>query len=367
MATTKRPLRVAVLFGGQSAEHEVSLTSARAVIDALRRQPERYEVLPVAITKQGHWLSGGQEIMDLLDAAHGYRALPDEPKSGAAVLAPPASGGLVHLPKGGGPPTPSSVDVVFPVLHGPRGEDGCVQGLLELALLPYVGAGVAASAVGMDKVLMKAVFHAAELPQLAYRAFTARQWRHQRSTVVEETKQALGYPCFVKPANMGSSVGISKVLDPSQLDAAFEEATRYDRKVVIEQAAIDCREVECAVLGNDSPQASVLGEIVPCHDFYDYKAKYLEEGSQLIIPAELSEASTERVRQLAIEAFRAIDCSGMARVDFFVSRDGQQVWVNEVNTIPGFTPISMYPKLWAASGLPFEELIARLIELALEQ
>jgi D-alanine-D-alanine ligase len=365
-------LRVAVIFGGRSGEHEVSLTSAQAIIRALEARPEKYEVLLIGITKEGRWLTGGNPLQALLDAAQGHPALLAPSSGEATVAADPGAGGLVLLPKRGtlGPassPDGQTIDVVFPVLHGPYGEDGTVQGLLELAGVPYVGAGVLASAVGMDKAMMKVVFQQAGLPVLDFRVILRRRWLERPHAIEDEIEREFGYPVFVKPANLGSSVGVSKVHDRSELRPALAEAARYDRKLLVERAALDCREIEVSVLGNDDPIASVPGEIVPHREFYDYRAKYLEEGTQLIIPARLPALTTERVRELAVRAFTAIDCAGMARVDFFVSRDGHDVWVNEINTIPGFTPISMYPKLWEASGIPFSELVDRLIDLALER
>jgi D-alanine-D-alanine ligase len=368
-----RPLRVAVIFGGRSGEHEVSLTSAQAIIRALEARPEKYEVLLIGITKEGRWLIGGNPLQALLAAVQGQPALLASAVAEASVAADPGAGGLVLLPKRAGVPELAApgdgraIDVVFPVLHGPYGEDGTVQGLLELADVPYVGAGVLASAVGMDKALMKAVFRQAGLPVLDYRVILRRRWLERPQAIEDEIEREFGYPVFVKPANLGSSVGVSKVHDRSELRPAIAEAARHDRKILVERAAPDCREIEVSVLGNDDPIASVPGEIVPHREFYDYRAKYLEEGTQLIIPARLPASTAERVRELAIAAFKAIDCAGMARVDFFVSRDGRAVWVNEINTIPGFTPISMYPKLWEASGISFPELVDRLIELALER
>lgn len=258
------------------------------------------------------------------------------------------------------------VDVVFPVLHGPYGEDGTIQGLLELADIPYVGAGVLGSALGMDKALMKTVFKAKGLPVVDHLVIKRRDWETNSREVIQRIEKALGYPCFVKPANLGSSVGVSKVHGPAELPAALNLAARYDRKMLAERA-VDAREIECSVLGNDDPIASVPGEIIPCNEFYDYEAKYIAGESELIIPADLPPAVTQQVRHLAIEAFLALDCAGMARVDFLLDKKTDQIYISELNTIPGFTPISMYPKLWEASGIPYPELIDRLIELALER
>ncbi len=359
-----RRLRVGVLFGGRSGEHEVSVQSAASIVQAL--DPAKYEVIPIGITKAGRWLVGAAPQQFL--AAGEVRsdlALPVQP---TALLPDPTQPGLVPLDAGAlaatGMPT---LDVVFPVLHGPYGEDGTVQGLLDLAGIPYVGSGVAASAVGMDKALMKAVFRDAGLPVVDHLVVLRRELEADLAGVCRRIEARLGYPCFVKPANLGSSVGISKVHGSDELPSALAAAAAYDRKLVVEAAAEDCREIECSVLGNDEPVASVPGEIIPGREFYDYEAKYLDAGSQLIIPARLSETTTQVVRDLAVRAFRAIDGAGLARVDFFVHRQTEQVWVNEINTMPGFTRISMYPKLWEASGLPYPQLVDRLIELALER
>lgn len=335
--------RIAVIFGGRSGEHEVSLRSARSVITAL--DAARYEVVPLAISKLGHWLTGAQAAQMLADPA------------GVAVT----SGSLV--PQG---EALNQIDVVFPVLHGPLGEDGTVQGLLELADLPYVGCGVTASAIGMDKAACKAIFAAHGLPQVPYLVLKRNHWEADRAAVLAAIEKELSYPLFVKPANMGSSVGISKATDRASLRQALNEAARYDRRLVVEQG-IDAREIEVSVLGNDQPLASLPGEIVPRREFYDYAAKYISDDSELLIPAPLSPELTAEVQRLAVAAFLAIDGAGMARVDFLLDRQSGQLYVNEVNTIPGFTSISMYPKLWEASGLPFPQLLDRLIELALER
>jgi len=367
---TQKLLRVAVLFGGKSGEHEVSLTSARAVIRSLQARPDQYQVLPIGITREGRWIAGGGELLKLLEESAGYKPLPERAATLSPVLTDPSEHSLVPVDKSGNVLQPNSigpVDVVFPVLHGPNGEDGTVQGLLDVANLPYVGAGVLGSAVGMDKVAMKAVFVSAKLPVLDYRYFLRRDWQRDPVYWTDEIEKRLGYPNFVKPANMGSSVGISKVHDRSELGPAVLEAARHDRKILVEKAAIDCREIECAVLGNDDPIASVPGEVIPCKEFYDYEAKYLSDGSRIVIPADLPAATSERIRELAVRVFKAVDCAGMGRVDFFVSRDGKTIWANEINTIPGFTPISMYPKMWEASGIKFDDLIDRLIALAIER
>jgi len=322
----------------------------------------KYDVTPVGITKEGRWLTGGDPMKAL--QAQARTLIPADVSNGSEAEAEAASTALA-------PRTPSSeqlapLDVIFPVLHGPFGEDGTVQGLLELAGIPYVGSGVAASAVGMDKALMKAVFRAEGLPVADYLVFKRRDWEAQPERVMQQIEERLGYPCFAKPANLGSSVGISKIHDRREVRAALDLAAQFDRKILVEQG-IDGRELECSVLGNDQPLASVVGEVIPCHEFYDYEAKYVAADSELLIPADLPEAIAEEVRHLAVRAFLALDCAGLARVDFFLERGTDRVLVNELNTIPGFTSISMYPKLWAASGLSYPDLIDRLIELALER
>ena len=353
-------IRVGVLFGGRSCEHEVSVTSARSVLEAI--DVEKYDVTMIGISKEGGWLLA-DDARKVLSAGtvQGDDLVPvllDYPGSSDLI---PSNGNTLESVDH------RSVDVVFPILHGPYGEDGTVQGLLELAGIAYVGAGVGGSAVSMDKELMKRVFHAEGLEQLPYLVFRRRRWQREPMQVQSEVEEELIYPVFVKPANLGSSVGITKVHDASELKDGMNEAARYDGKILVEADAGDCREIECAVLGNDDPKASVLGEIVPGNEFYDYNAKYIDDNSDFVIPARLSEHTTEHVRCLALQAFGAVDASGMARVDFFVTPDESKVYLNEINTIPGFTPISMYPKLWQASGLDYGELIDRLIELALER
>ncbi len=352
--------RVVVLFGGRSAEHEISCISARSVIDAL--DPTKNEVVPVGITKQGRWrvLAGPPalpsetgklpEVTD--DAGPVARLAGDDVTSAMLVVADGVG---------------ETVDVVFPVLHGPFGEDGAVQGMLELAAIPYVGAGLVGSAIGMDKSMQKVIFTAAGLPVDPYETVREPEW-HEDPEGVQARVAALGRPVFVKPATLGSSVGISRVGEGDELDPAVEEAFRYARKVVIERGIEPVREVEVAVLGNDDPVASVVGEIVPTgHPFYDYSAKYLDEdGARLVIPAELAPGLRERIQSMAITAFRSVECWGMARVDFFIA-GGDRLVINEINTIPGFTSISMYPKLWEASGMSYPALIERLLELAVER
>jgi len=353
---TKR-LRVGVVYGGRSGEHEISLRSAAAVIANL--DPARYEVVPIAVGKEGRWRTG-PESLRLLEQAQ--QRLAPIPPHGVEVTLPaePTRAGLVPLAGG----DTVQLDVVFPVLHGTYGEDGTAQGLFELAGVPYVGAGVLASAVGMDKAAMKAVFRDAGVP--VCRWIVAHPAQETIDSLLARVDAELGFPCFVKPANPGSSVGISKVHLPTGLAAAVAEASSYDPKIVIEEA-IAGREFECAVLGNDAPAVAGPGELVPSHEFYDYADKYVDQEARVLIPAPVSDDIATTMRELAVRAFRAVDCSGLARVDFFVESGSDRVLVNEINTMPGFTPISMYPKLWEAAGLPFPRLLDRLIELALER
>ncbi len=353
-------VRVGVIFGGRSVEHEVSLVSARAVLQHLDRA--RYEVVPIGVSHEGRWLTAG-DARTLLDG--GFDGAQTSDATPAALTGDPTVRGLVPT-AAGGPAQRVVLDVVFPLIHGTGGEDGTMQGLLELAGLPYVGSGVLGSSVGMDKGVMKAVFQSAGLACAPWRLVTRRRIAEDASGIAREVDETLGYPCFTKPCNGGSSVGVSKVKSRAGLAGALQLAAQYDRRVLIEQG-IDGQEVECAVLGNDAPQASVVGEIVPSREFYDYQAKYVDEGSQLLIPAGISETQAARVREMSLAAFRALDLAGMARVDFFVRRSDGAVLINEVNTIPGFTPISMYPRLWEASGLPFAALVDRLVQLALER
>jgi D-alanine-D-alanine ligase len=377
-------LRVGVLFGGRSGEHEVSLLSAASVVKAIDKS--KYEVVPIGITKEGHWLTAERaERLLGTSAPHEQkhlRAGDPEATPGAAVLAKgeevfvppvPSAESLVPFSTAQAASAPHSihVDVIFPVLHGTFGEDGTIQGLLELADIPYVGAGVLGSAAGMDKDVMKKLFAAAGLPIVKHVTILRSHWERDPKATRKRIEKALKYPVFVKPANLGSSVGISKAHDKNELGPAIEEAAKYDRKIVIEQGVgskkAKAREIEVSVLGNDSPQASIAGEIVPAAEFYDYNAKYIDEGSKLLIPAKLPKSKMKQVQQLAIQAFQAVDCSGLARVDFLMDPRSGKLWVNEINTMPGFTAISMYPKLWAASGLEYMSLISRLLELALER
>ena len=397
-----RKIRVGLVFGGRSCEHEVSLSSARSVFEAIDRA--QYDLTLIHIAKNGEWRLPARS-----PSGHLAGVVADGPKSGGDGGPPPIlTGGdddgalpiLVAYPDGGrllargadgiGPLVPASgsgtdrgdgrtgadeashastdLDVVFPLLHGPFGEDGTVQGLLELAGIPYVGAGVLGSAAAMDKAMMKRAFRAEGLPMVEHLVVRRSEWRRDPDRIRTEAEARLGYPMFVKPANLGSSVGVHRIDDAGAFPRLVEDAASYDTKVLIEAAALDCHEIECAVLGNDDPEASVVGEIVPSREFYDYDAKYVDDASELIIPAPLPPETSERVRELSIAAFRAVEARGLARVDFFVERGGErQVYVNEVNTMPGFTPISMYPKLWEASGIPYPELIGRLIAFALEE
>jgi D-alanine-D-alanine ligase len=385
-----KKIRVGILFGGRSGEHEVSLLSAASVFNAIDK--EKYEVVPIGITKEGRWVTAADAERLLHGKVEDHkhlRAGDPEATPGAAVLAKGESVVVPPEPQRHGSITPFEtdksslaltrraadraidVDVIFPVLHGTFGEDGTIQGLLELADMPYVGAGVLGSAAGMDKDIMKALFRAAGLPIVKHVTFLRSEWEANRKKVEKFVESKLKYPVFVKPANLGSSVGISKAHNRKQLGPAIEDAAKFDRKIVIEQGVggrkQKAREIECSVLGNDQPQASLPGEIVPSTEFYDYNAKYLDEGSQLIIPAKLSKAETKEVQRLAIGAFKAVDCAGLARVDFLMEPKMRKIYLNEINTMPGFTAISMYPKLWAASGVSYSDLIERLIQFGLER
>jgi D-alanine-D-alanine ligase len=355
-----RKARVGVIFGGQSGEHEISLLSAQSVMRAMDK--DKYDIVPIGITSEGRWLLTGDPLKALTGGQMTMPKLLDAP---LARYAPAQVSRALALGarRAGEPP----LDVIFPVLHGPMGEDGTVQGLFELADIPYVGAGVTSSALSMDKAVMKDVFCAHGLPVPPYLVFLRSQWEYDPEAVMAYIESKLGFPCFIKPANLGSSVGISKAHDHVELDAALAEAASYDRKIVAEQAVPRAREIECSVLGNDDPIASLPGEVKPGREFYDYEAKYFDARTQLIVPAPLPDQVIARVRELAIRAFKAVDCAGMARVDFLLSAETGELYVSEVNTIPGFTAVSMYPKMWEASGLAYPELIDRLIELALER
>jgi D-alanine-D-alanine ligase len=354
MTTDKKRLRVGVLFGGRSGEHEVSLASAASVIRGL--DPDKYEAVPIGISKEGHWLIG--------NAAQ--KMLPEVLKAGQRVVmaADPTDAALIPLDRGAGAGG-QRLDVVFPVMHGTYGEDGTIQGLLDLAGLPFVGAGVLGSAIGMDKDVAKKLLQHARIPVVPWVTVYRADWERNPAAVQKEIEKKFRYPVFVKPATLGSSVGMTKVHSRAELEPALNLAAEFAMKILVERA-VNAREIEVSVLGNHEPKASVPGEIVPHREFYDYTAKYLEEGTALIIPAKLKPAQVKKIQQLAVAAFRALELSGMARVDFFVEKKGGKLFLNEVNTIPGFTSISMYPKLWEATGIPFRELIDRLIALALE-
>ena len=353
-----RRIRLAVLYGGRSAEHAVSVVSARSVMEAL--DPDRFEVVPIGITRDGAWLLPATSPLEL--AAPPGR-LPEVDQAGTAVaLRPDRRTGA--LAAGGG--LGDQVDVVFPLLHGPYGEDGTVQGLFELADLPYVGSGVLASALAMDKAMAKVVFAQAGLPQAPWLVVHEPAWRADPDRIAGQVAARFTYPVFVKPARLGSSIGTAKAHDPSELPHAVEGALAHDAKILVEQG-IDARELECGVLGNLEPQASVVGEVVPGHEFYDFEAKYLDEAAKLLIPAPVPGRVAEQVRQLALTAFQVLGCEGLARVDCFWDEAAERLYLNEVNTIPGFTPKSMFPLLWAASGLSYSDLVARLVELAVER
>ncbi len=353
MEKSQKKLRVGVLYGGRSGEHEVSLTSAASVIRAL--DPEKYEAVPIGITKEGRWLT----------RTPAQKMLPEILKNGQSVMlsADPNVAALVPLDKSSD--TATRVDVVFPVMHGTYGEDGTVQGLLELAGFPYVGAGVLGSAVGMDKDVQKRLFREAKLPTVEFVSFLRTEWERSPDTILKLIAKKLKFPIFVKPACLGSSVGMTKVHNKKELRGGIDTAAEYATKIIVERG-VNGREIEVAVLGNDQPKASIPGEIVPHREFYDYAAKYLEDGTKLLIPAPLSRTQVKKFQELAVRAFRVLDCAGMARVDFFLEKRTGRVYLNEINTIPGFTSISMYPKMWEASGIPYRELITKLIEFALE-
>lgn len=364
--TTK--IRIGVIYGGRSGEHEVSVRSARSVIEAV--DPEKYEVIPVGITKEGRWLSPAESAALLPEPARhrlsNFAGVGDE--GGTALVVDPSSGGLLRQEGAGA--GEQRLDVVFPVLHGTYGEDGTIQGLLEMAGIPYVGCGVLASSTGMDKVTMKTLFRHAGLPVCKYDWFLRREWEGESSGIRERVERGIGYPCFVKPANLGSSVGVSRANDGESLVRAVNLAASYDRKVIVEEG-LDAREIECAVMGNDEPEASLPGEYV-VHDeqakFLDYTEKYSSTGHvEFVVPAPIPRRLTRRVQELAARAFKALDCAGFARVDFFLRRDNNKLLVNELNTIPGLTDVSGFPQMWEASGVPFTQVIDRLVELAFER
>lgn len=354
-------MRIGILYGGQSEEHRVSMMSANAVLEALASGP--YELIPIAIGRDGKWFTEASALALMRDAighapdivrlAGSSQPATDEPSKAVAPFQPDRIRRLV--------------DVVVPVLHGPLGEDGTVQGLLELAGIPYVGSGVLGSAMGMDKLAMKTVLGAHGIPQVKYHGFTRAQWRQEPETILTAIQEKLPYPIFVKPANLGSSVGVSKARTPQELQAAIDKAQRYDRRLIAEEG-VDAREFEVGILGTDAPEASVVGEVeIHDHDFYDYDAKYVDGSTVMTIPAKIPNDVAESIRAMAVRAFHALDLAGLARVDFFWDRESGRVLLNEVNTLPGFTPYSMYPVLWQASGVTYAKLLERLIALALER
>lgn len=354
-----RKIRVGLVFGGRSGEHEVSLASASSVLKSL--DPDKYEAVPIGITREGQWL-----ISDSPENLLKTEVTVELPET-AEALPDVTHHGIVRVNERGGIDLhETAVDVVFPLLHGPYGEDGTVQGLLELADIPYVGSGVLGSAVSMDKAMMKAVLAHTGLPCVPYHALSSLQWEREREEVVRSLEEELRYPVFVKPCNLGSSVGISKAHDRAELEDSIDLAVRYDRRLIVEQG-VNAREIECSVLGNEEPLVSLPGEVVPHHEFYDYEAKYTDGLTDFIIPARLSAEETRQVQEYARRAFLAVDAAGLARVDFFLVRSSGEILVNEINTIPGFTSTSMYPKLWEASGVSYSEVIDRLIQLAFDR
>jgi D-alanine-D-alanine ligase len=353
----KSKIKVGVIFGGRSAEHEVSLVSAASIINALDKK--KYEVIPIGITSEGRWLSSADAVTLMKTG----KRLDNQPEK--ILLPDPTVRKLVSPRTSGSTSENKSLDVIFPVLHGTFGEDGTIQGLLELANIPYVGAGVLGSAVGMDKVVTKQLCELANIPITPYVWFLSDLYQTKRTKIILTIEKQLGYPCFIKPANSGSSVGISKAHNRKELLPAIELAAGYDRKILVEKSIERAREIEVSVLGNDNPAASVPGEIISSNEFYDYDAKYVDGKSTASIPAQLPEAIRKKIQDIAVRGFKAIDCSGMARVDFLVTKRTNKIYLNEINTIPGFTSISMYPKLWEASGIPYPKLLDRLIELAI--
>ena len=364
-----KKLRIGVIFGGRSGEHEVSIRSAQAIIQAINQK--KFDVVPIAINKEGKWLGPAQAAQLLPESVYSALALPFEGRSGdVALLGDPSHKGLISLQTENSSTGTEKLDVVFPALHGPFGEDGTLQGLLEMADVPYVGCGVLASSCGMDKVTMKSLFVQAGLPICKHIWFLRSQWRANPDRVLRKVKNEIGLPCFVKPANLGSSVGVSRATDKKTLTEAIDLAAEYDRKIIVEEE-IEAREIECAILGNDQPQASLPGEYVVYEEsarFLDYTEKYANTGHvSFVVPAPLSKALTTRIQKMAVQAFQAVDGSGLARVDFFLNRKTGELLINELNTMPGLTEVSGYPKMWAASGMNFTRLLENLIELAFER
>ena len=355
-----RKIRLGVLFGGQSCEHEVSVVSARCVYQAL--DLNKYDITLIGIAKSGEWVMADDPKLNF------ERKLVLPEGQVPVMLDPRETGAVVprHIGEDGGGAL-ATLDVIFPILHGPYGEDGTVQGLLELSGIAYVGSGVTGSAVGMDKAVAKSVYHAEGIPQAKYEVFRRNEWVEDSDAVVQKIESSLPYPLFTKPANLGSSVGITKVKASESLVPAIEMAFDFDMKIVVEQSLENCHEVEVSVLGNNDPVTSVVGEIIPGGEFYDYEDKYVNDDYRTVIPVDLPDSVVQTVQNYAIQAFTAIDASGLARADFFVSKNSHQVYINELNTMPGFTPISMYPQLWEASGLSYVQLLDRLIELAIER
>jgi len=358
--TTKK-IRVGIIFGGRSGEHEVSFCSASSIIKAIDKG--KYTVVPIGITKEGRWISPQ-------DSESALQSGKIEGKNTVILLNDSFSKSLVCIDNNQKLDKSSALeklDVIFPALHGPYGEDGTVQGLLELANIPYVGAGVAASAISMDKDLMKIIFQQKSLPILKWMTIKRKEWQKDKEKILFLLQDSFEYPLFVKPTNLGSSVGITKVHKKEELEKAIDLASSYDRKILVEEGLEEVREIECGVLGNDEPRASVVGEIKPAGEFYDYDSKYIDEGTQLIVPADLPDGVSQEVQKIALRAFKAVDAAGMARVDFFVTKKENKIYLNEINTIPGFTSVSMYPRLWQATDTSYPELIDRLIQLALER
>jgi D-alanine-D-alanine ligase len=363
-----KKLRVGVIFGGRSGEHEVSIRSARAIVESIDQR--KFEVVPIAITTEGKWLAPAQSVQLLPPTVHGRMAVNGPATGDVALIGDPSHRGLISLESNSQSFVAEKLDVVFPALHGTYGEDGTLQGLLEMADVPYVGCGVLASSCGMDKVTMKSLFVQAGLPICKYVWFLRSQWRNNPAKVIRKVVADIGLPCFVKPANLGSSVGVSRATDKKSLAEAIDLAAQYDRKIIVEEELI-AREIECAVLGNDEPKASLPGEYVVHEEaarFLDYTEKYTSTGRvSFVVPAPLSKAMTTKIQRMAIRAFQSIDGAGLARVDFFLPRNGGELVINELNTMPGLTEVSGYPKMWAASGLPFGRLLETLIELAFER
>jgi D-alanine-D-alanine ligase len=360
----QKKIRIGLVFGGRSGEHEVSLASANSIMAKLDR--EKYDVVPIGITREGSWLLGTEPAQLLAGGQASSSGAEQEQTTAVTLTGDPNLRRLIPIESGETLRDNGVIDVIFPVMHGTYGEDGALQGLLEMANVPYIGCGVLGSALGMDKEKMKLIFRSVGLPIVDFLVYRRVEWERSPEAVMDAVEERLSYPCFVKPVNLGSSVGINKAHDRDELEHAINVAAEYDRKIIIERG-INCREIECAVLGNDEPLASVAGEIVASNEFYDYNAKYIDNQSQTIIPAPIPPETTEQVRRFALTAFSALDLSGLARVDFFLEKESNQVYINEVNTMPGFTQISMYAKLWEASGLPYSQLLDRLIELAVER